>query len=78
MILSTAAKANNIVMFKLGQKMNKIMKCTFENKNNHSNHSKINNKQQEIKQIQSNVMHPKERKIEIKLNVNQINNANDD
>ena len=77
MILSTATKANTIITFRQGQN-NKIIKGTLQNKNNHSNPSNYNDKHEEIRQIQSNVMHPKESKIEIELNENQINNTNYD
>ena len=71
MILNTATKANKFVTFRRGQD-NTIIKGPLENKNNHSNHSKHNDNQEEIIQIQSNVIHPKESKIEIELNENQI------
>ena len=61
--------------FRTGQN-NKIIKGTLENKNNPSNHSKHNDKHEEIRQIQSNIMLPKESKIETKLNGHQINNTN--
>ena len=62
--------------FRRGKKKNNIIKGTLENKNDHSNLSKHNDKQEEIRKIKSNVMYQKESKIEIELNDNQINNTN--
>ena len=76
MILSTATKANKTMTFRRGKKKNNIIKGTLENKNDHSNLSKHNDKQEEIRKIKSNVMYQKESKIEIELNDNQINNTN--
>ena len=55
---------------------NRIIKDPLEN--NHSNHSKHNDNQKEIIQIQSNAMNPKKSQIEIELNENQINNTSYD
>ena len=55
---------------------NRIIKGPLEN--NHSNHSKQNNNQEEIIQIQSNATNPKKSQIEIELTENQINNTSCD
>ena len=55
---------------------NRIIKGPLEN--NHSNHSKHNDNQEKIIQIQSNATNPKKSQIEIELNENQINNTSYD
>ena len=62
MTLSMETKANKIMTSRRGQN-NRIIKGLLEN--NHGNHSKYNDNQEEIIQRQSNVMNPKKSKIEI-------------
>ena len=68
-------KANKTMTIRRDQN-NRIIKGSLEN--NHSNHSKHNDFQEEIIQIQSNVMNPKKAQIKIELNESQINNTSYD